>query len=242
MSWDSFINEKGATSGKSEEKMTADNATTPSTSTSTSTSTFIRAADEKLYNVWNDLRAFCHLCNLASQTRYKLLPNTFSEIMASVLYRLLRLSSSSSSSSFEAEAVPVLGAFRLGMTVFASQVFLQWRGMRQRQRRLDRDFKQALLPLLKQDLPTAHADPEATLGVIFWCLVISHTCFSSVARDASLSGHVAKIAKQLRLDTWKDAKQLLKNIMWIDLLHDKELASLFDTLQLREDIDVQESL
>ncbi|KAF4999234.1 hypothetical protein FGRMN_2598 [Fusarium graminum] len=53
---------------------------------------FIKTLDPRLSNVWKDLDEFATLSNLASQTGLKLQPNTFSEIMVSIFYRLLTLS------------------------------------------------------------------------------------------------------------------------------------------------------
>lgn len=203
MSWDPFIDLKDPISHTSKEF--SDNAI----------GNFILTADDNLYHVWNDLQAFCRLCNLAAQTPHKLLPNTFSEIMTSVLYRLINISF---------EFMPILEAIRLGMMVFASQVFLQWRGMRQRQTQLDDGFGRVLLVL--KDLEGFKASPKLN----FWLLVMWHTCVSTTSENGTLTEWLKSLVKQLRLDTWKDAKDVLKSLMWIDALFDKSLAQLFDLL------------
>lgn len=198
MSWDPFIHIKEVRDSKTEDESEA--------------SKYIRAADEKLCNVWKDLREFCRLCNLASQTSHKLLPNTFSEIMASVLYRLINLSF---------EAMPALEAIRLGMTVFASQVFLQWRGMRQRQTQLDHDFTEALLRL-------ENAKHDAPLAILFWTLIVWQTCSSSHTTNSRLTAWLRQATEQLGLSTCQDAKRVLKSALWIDNIYYGALEKLFE--------------
>lgn len=203
MSWDPFINLKHPVKHA------------PQESGSNSINRFIQATDENLYHTWKDLQAFCRLCNLASQTPHKLLPNTFSEIMESILYRLINLSF---------ESMPVLDAIRLGMMIFASHVFLQWRGMRQRQTQLDDDFGHVLL--MVKNLKGSETSPE----LILWLLVLWHTCSTTMPEKDALTGWLRSLVKQLGLDTWKDVRAVLKPLMWIDVLFDKSLAQLFDSL------------
>jgi hypothetical protein len=200
MAWDPFIDLKDLVKGKVKD-------------TDGPVARFFESAQDKMSHVWTDLRAFCHLCNLASQTSHKLLPNTFSEVMASVLYRLVAL-------SFDTARMEVL---RLAMIVFASQIFLQWREMRLRQVQLDHDLREALLQLHTE------GDTDVPPCVIFWALIIWQTSLTERSDDDCLTVWLKSTARQLGLDSWKDAKEALKSVLWIDVFHDAALVELFDS-------------
>ncbi|KAK5998039.1 hypothetical protein PT974_00409 [Cladobotryum mycophilum] len=131
LSWEPFIWDGGLIGGSSK-----------FVGTNEDVSVFIKTLDEKMINIWNDLREFAWISNLA-QTTYKLQPNTFSEIMVSVLYRLL---------NFSFPEGPILEAMRLAMTVFAAGIFFQWRGIRQRLSCLDDDLQGTLLKLKTSEI------------------------------------------------------------------------------------------
>jgi hypothetical protein len=72
----------------------------------------VDALNPKLANGWKDLHA-C-LSNLAYQTTCKLSPDTYNEMMISILYRLKHLSF---------EDGPLQEAIRAGSLTFSSTIF-----------------------------------------------------------------------------------------------------------------------
>lgn len=165
-------------------------------------SRFVLTLDPKLVNVWKDLKEFSRLANLAVQTSYKLPPNRFSEIMVSILYRLLSLSFTNS---------PVEEAVRLGAITYAAAVFFRWRTMRQRQECLDRMFQSALKAARTSPVP-----PQIT----FWLLVVWYTCTLEDLDRGFLTAWLDEIMVQLSVNDKEQARQVLKSVMWIDCLFD----------------------
>ncbi|KAM5385434.1 hypothetical protein ACJZ2D_001075 [Fusarium nematophilum] len=174
-------------------------------------SKFVQTLDERLINIWKDLQDFSRLANLAHQTTHKLPPNTFSEIMVSVLYRLLALSFLES---------PIEDALRLGMMAFSAAIFFRWRGMKQRQQYLDDSFRDALLKL-------NGSSTQPPLAVLLWLLM---------TWSMNVSGHVAEGNVQQWLDdllqskfhSWTEAHDALKSVMWIDCMHNAAGKQVFE--------------
>ena len=171
-------------------------------------SVFLKRSDDRLFMIWKDLQQFSRLCNLAAQTSHKMAPNLFSEILVSVLYRLLHLSATSSE----------LEAFRLGMITFASQVFYQWRGIRQRQQDLDARFLKSLLGM------QAAGDDIPSKGSL-WLFVMAVGSTSIEELDSEvLTCRTRFTLDKLAIKYSQDVRALLKPIMWIDFLQDVQLA------------------
>lgn len=177
-------------------------------------SRFLQTADDRLLTIWRDLQEFAKLCDLAAQTTHKLAPNTFSEIMVSVLYRLLSFSFEDGSAALE--------AFRLGMITLASQVFFQWRGIRQRQDHLDQQYHDTLQKL-------RNASCTLPLSAILWLLFIAHSSSSKSLDHSGLGDWTRTILGTLGISSWKNGRGFLKPIIWIDYIHDVQFAKLFDS-------------
>ncbi|EHK41992.1 uncharacterized protein TrAtP1_011660 [Trichoderma atroviride] len=170
-------------------------------------SNILSTLDKRLTNVWNDLKEFSQICNLASQTPNKLSPNLFSEIMISIYYRLLSL-------KFKDD--PVSEAIRVAMMAFGSGVFFQWRGMKQRLAFLDNLSQKSLFNLRK-----SQTRPPPLL--ILWLLVVQFSAFSQLPPGNDMRLWVDDIVSQLGISDWKQGRQMLKSVMWIDYCHDKLL-------------------
>ncbi|KAF5632969.1 uncharacterized protein FTJAE_7354 [Fusarium tjaetaba] len=164
---------------------------------------FLKTLDPRLSNVWKDLEEFAKLSNIASQTGRKLQPNIFSEVMVSILYRLLALSPES----------PSENAFRLGMMTFAASIFFRWRDMKQRQAYLDESFRDALM-----DLKKAATRPPDT--VLLWLLVIWRTSSSQVGGDEAIEEWLLEVMGGLGICSWPELHKALKSVLWIDCLFD----------------------
>ncbi|KAK4038536.1 hypothetical protein C8A01DRAFT_37516 [Parachaetomium inaequale] len=111
----------------------------PTTADDASLLTFPQSLNALFASVWNDLQHFSAMCNTSYRMGHRLHANTFNEMVASILYRLLGLSfDNDTSSSALNEAV------RIGMIVFASTV--SFRGQMYDRDLLDR-FRAALFQL-----------------------------------------------------------------------------------------------
>ncbi|KAF4417421.1 fungal specific transcription factor domain-containing [Fusarium acutatum] len=164
---------------------------------------FLKTLDPRLSNVWRDLEEFATLSNIANQTGRKLQPNIFSEVMVSILYRLLALSPES----------PSENAFRLGMMTFAASIFFRWRDMKQRQAYLDESFRDTL-----RELKKAASRPPAT--VLLWLLVVWRTNSDQGGSDESIEEWLLEVMDGSGIGSWPELHKLLKLVLWIDCLFD----------------------
>jgi len=163
---------------------------------------FIKTLGPRLANVWKDLHEFSTLSNLAYQTDRKLQPNTFSEIMISILYRLVALNPES----------PVENVIRLGMMTFTASIFFRWRDMKQRQAYLDGSFRDALTVLRK-------ASVQPPRAVVLWLLVLWEMNINGDGFDVFLEW-TCEILRDMEIRSWDGIREVLKTVIWIDCLFD----------------------
>ncbi|CAM1505951.1 Fc.00g115880.m01.CDS01 [Cosmosporella sp. VM-42] len=201
ISWDEHISANGPTRAP-ETLQTSEN----------SLSEFLETLDGRLFNVWKDLQEFSRLSNLAYQTSSKLPPNTFSEIMVSVLYRLMNLVFNES---------PVEDAVRLGMITFTAAMFFRWREMRQRQGYLDDAFRVALQKL-------EHTSTQGPYVVLLWLLMMWNICVPDRSGDGLFVDWLDDIILNSHFQSWMEARNVLKKIIWINYMHDAPGKMLFD--------------
>jgi hypothetical protein len=192
ISWNPYLTSQGLVRGKKKPP-----------GTNHDMEAFLKTLDPRLSNVWKDLEEFVKLSNIASQTGRKLQPNIFSEVMVSILYRLLALSVESVSEN----------AFRLGMMAFAASIFFRWRDMKQRQVYLDDTFKDALLELKKASIQP----PDS---ILLWLLVIWRTNSGQDCNDKVFEGWILEVMGELATCSWSEMHRVLKSVLWIDCLFD----------------------
>jgi hypothetical protein len=154
------------------------------------------------------------LSNLASQTGRKLQPNTFSEIMVSILYRLLALSYPKS---------PIENALRFGMMAYTASIFFRWREMKQRQAYLDDSFKEALSRLRKAEVQP----PDA---VLLWLLALWKITVSHGSGHDVLSEWTFEVLRGLEVKSWDGVRDILKTVVWVDCLFDASGRRVFEPM------------
>ncbi|KAI8723186.1 hypothetical protein NCS52_00173900 [Fusarium sp. LHS14.1] len=206
ISWDPYISSQGLIRGLKKVNIPETDATA-----------FIKTLDKRLANVWKDLQEFATLGNLAHQTSRKLQPNTFSEIMVSILYRLLALSFPES---------PIEDALRFGMMAFAATIFFRWRSMNQRQSYLDDSFRDALSRLKE-------APSQPPLGVLFWLLMLWN--ITVFPEDHFFADWQHAVIQGLGLRSWSEGQKVLKSVLWIGCLFDSSGQQAFDSILSMKD-------
>ena len=167
--------------------------------------------DDRLANVWKDLQEFCLISNLAYQTKRELDPRMVSEVMLSIVYRLLHL-------DFENE--PVNEVIRVGLIGFATTIFLGGKGARRRYDHFAGVFRGVLgFPESSVDLP-----PAFQLWLLFtWC-VYAGADFS----DSWQASWQSKILQHLEVRIWDAVRKVLKSVMWVAFLHDPDGRRVFE--------------
>ncbi|KAG9254838.1 uncharacterized protein F5Z01DRAFT_98501 [Emericellopsis atlantica] len=179
---------------------------------------YISAKNTDLGNVWLDCKIFCDLANLAHQSGNLMRSEDFAEIMLSILYRLLHHSRM---------ADVVQETLRLGMLAYITSIYLG-------ETSIGIDQRRHLMHLFTSSLTKLEVNVEtipAPLG--FWLLFIWHTLTSPPDAAAHLDAWLARLAEQLDVDDWEEARTLLKASLWINVLHDHMGKRVFDTLRSR---------
>jgi hypothetical protein len=167
---------------------------------------FVDALDPKLGNSWKDLHAFSCLSNLAYQTTRKLSPDTYNEMMISILYRLTHL-------SFEDDSLQE--AIRTGLLTFSSTIFLTRHYMKQPYEYLVNLFSSALFKLCQS---TSIIVPRP---IMLWLMILYHVvAYKEPSPEDWQSVWLDKAVSLTRVNTWPQAHRILKSIMWVDFVHD----------------------
>lgn len=163
--------------------------------------------DTRLGNVLRDLHTFSCLSNLAYQTTRKIPPEMYNEIMISVLYRLTQL-------SFEND--PIQDAIRIGLLAISSTIFMQRHFMDHPYDHLLKLYHSALFILHQSTNIDCH------VPIIFWLVMLSY----AVARtdhppEDWMNAWLDKTIFRAGIDTWPQAHEMLRSIVWVDFTHDR---------------------
>lgn len=175
--------------------------------------------DTRLRNALRDLHAFSCISNLAYQTTRKLSPDTYNEMMISILYRLTHL-------AFEGD--PLQEAIRTGLLVFSSTIFIQRHFMEQPYDNLLNLYTNALLRVLEcteTDLPVL---------IVLWLTMLSHVVAHKEPSPSDWrSFWLDKIILRGGIDSWPRAREMLISIVWVDFIHDRIGKQVFEAARLR---------
>jgi hypothetical protein len=172
------------------------------------------ALDWKLGNCWKDLHAFSCMSNLAYQTTRKFSPNTYNEMMISILYRLMNL-------SFEQDVLQE--AIRTGLLTFSSTIFLTRLYMKQPYEHLFHLFGSALFKLCQS------ASIMVPPAFMLWLMILYYlVAYTQPAPEDWQSVWLGKAISLTGVRVWPDAHGVLKSIMWVDFVHDVAGRKVFD--------------
>jgi len=169
--------------------------------------------DIRLAAVWTDLRQFCISANVAFQTDQKIHPEVYQEILISIEYRLMHLICKDRS----------LETLHLAILAFSTTVFLQAEGVRVRYHDLSRQLHDSVLRL-----GASNQAPELWL----WILFIAAISAVTDEDDQWLMPLLRAAFRRTGTTTWEPIRDILKSIMWIDALHDKDGKRVFDLVLL----------
>ncbi|KLO88852.1 uncharacterized protein LW93_12267 [Fusarium fujikuroi] len=168
--------------------------------------------DWRLQNTFKDLRDFSALANKHSPSSKKLKPEAFQEIMLSIQYRLLQL-------DFSQDPTPIQEALRIGLLAYESTIFLQIQGTKLKSDSFSRQFRDAI-----QATPV---QGEATANIKLWLLVVG----SIIVFDSSEDWLVQSINSLTGRQSWEEVRERVKEVMWIDVIHDVSGRKAFEATQ-----------
>ncbi|KAM5352860.1 hypothetical protein ACJ41O_005582 [Fusarium nematophilum] len=159
------------------------------------------AWDPRLRSAFKDLRDFSALANHIIPGNGKLRPELFQEIMLSIQYRLLLL-------EYPVDQQPLHEAVRLGLLAFESTIFLQIPGCKLRSRLFTRQLREAI-----EAIPV---EGEAIANVKLWLLFIGSIMVFE-GGEAWLAQTMQSLTGR---QTWAEVRRRVKEVMWIDVIHD----------------------
>lgn len=168
--------------------------------------------DYKLKSAFKDLRDFSALANQLIPARRKLEPEIFQEIMLSVQYRLLVL-------EYSLDEHPLREAIRLGLLAYESTIFLQIQGVK-----LKSDL---FTSQLREAIEAIPVEGEAIANVKLWLLLIG----SMVIFDSKAPWLAQSIQSLTGRQTWSQVRRRVKEVMWIDIIHDLAGSEAFEATQ-----------
>ena len=181
---------------------------------STRTKELLKGIDSNLQTIWQVMRRFCLLVNLGAQTQRLIRSEIVYDTMSAVMYRLLRTSFPETSQD---------ETIRQGLLTFSYHIFLQWQGIKPSLRGFPAAYKDHLL-----DIELAGG---ASPDLVLWLLVIGAiSMFRS--DEAWLLGLLHEYSDRCKIHTWRDMQELLKSLLWIPLLDEKEGSMVYNSLRL----------
>lgn len=187
--------------------------------------------DQRLVNVWLDLREFSRLANLALQTGRKMPGELFQEALISAQYRLLALGAEKHYNSPLVEQMA-----QMGMLAFSTISFLQVEGIPMYME----DFATKLRRLLDSlesisshsalcPTPTGQenqgprpiiprsGDTEVFLKLKLWLLFMAYVSVLDQSKHQEfVLSCVSDTMKNLGLSTWPAVREVLMAHMWVD--------------------------
>jgi len=174
----------------------------------------VDAPDIRLVNVWLDLREFTMSVNLARQTKRKISPVLFQEVLISVQYRLHHLDFSSHDPQ---------ETLRLTMLAFSASLFLDVHSHPLRYEQLASALRKSL-----QAFP--RKDDRSCLELELWLLFIARMAVLNTREDQPwLEQRLRATARDLRVSTRAEVRQVLKGFLWVDMLHNRRTEAICDT-------------
>jgi hypothetical protein len=165
----------------------------------------VMSLDVRLGNALQDLQEFSQLANMLFQSGEKVQSRASHKLLESVQYRLLHL--------HYGQGHKLAEVLRLTLLAYMTTLFSRFPGTNMRYSFLaDR-----LRTLLRSFYP---ASPEER-HVYAWSLVVVAMTVFNHSREAWLEEAFLALIRPSLGSTWAEARQRLKEFLWIDALHDK---------------------
>jgi hypothetical protein len=171
-----------------------------------------------MVNIWYDLYEFSKAANIAAQTGRKLEPDLLQEIMISVQYRLLNLAYD------DKDAHELL---RIAMLAYSTTIlpilFSQFGAT-------PSISYPSLHSVLQKALNTFEQTSNEKLKALLWLLVIVGI---SVLDSAPTDLQLSQVIQSLSLSSWDEILLILKDFLWIDILHREQAMKLLSNNVMR---------
>jgi hypothetical protein len=170
--------------------------------------------DPKLLTVFNDIRELSNMANILLDSRTKLPPGIYEDAMLSIQYRLLTLEYSIQGGEILEEAL------RVGLVTFEMSVFLVTPSLKNHYGHL-KNRLQTCIERLDIDDPV-FADLQ------LWLFLIGSMCLFT-ADESWLVPYAQKLIVNRE---WTECVDRMKDIMWVNAVHDLPGEHVFRTMQV----------
>ena len=159
------------------------------------------------------MKQFSVRINLAHKTKSKLPKELLLDAMVSIMYRLIHMSYGHSSLD---------ECIRLGLLTYSSSIFLQWKDTRMSYHNFSTAYRNCLTSSRFSDMVPYYFQ--------LWLLMTGAVSIFNEHDDQWLKPNLLSIFNSCSLDSWDQARDILRSIMWIDLLHDHLGKRYFDSV------------
>lgn len=176
--------------------------------------------DDDLVKAWRCLRNFSQLVNLGSQTERLIKPDVVHTTMAMVVYPLLAM-------KFRPGSPDEL--VRLSLLVFSYHAFLQWKDIKPLSGTLRMAYGQAVAAMLREG--SVCLSPKLEL----WVLMVGAVSMLNVQTDTWLSTALRSCLAKCDVNTWEETQAVLKGVIWMPVLDEKDGKSVYHLLYLPRD-------
>lgn len=164
----------------------------------------------------NDLHAFSCMINVASQASRKIRPETYNDIMISILYRLMSL-------GFDCDDMQE--AIRLGMVCYCTTIFMQYRRAKHQYRRLFHTFDENLHHLRSRD------GKQVPAPLALWLAILPDLApGDEVIMPEWRSEWLREVLLLSGIGAWMKAREMLGTVAWVGFMHDKVGERVFDSM------------
>ncbi len=165
---------------------------------------FLENLDTRLHDVWDDFSEYVRAANIATQCERSIDSELYQDLMFSIHYRLLCL---------QFDAVDINEAIRLALLAFASLIFLQIGPVKAPYGYLTRHLKSCL------DLQRVNSE-IIQAQLLLWLYIVGGISVFDKPKQFSSQPHLTAALQALGMSSWKDVRQSLKSVLWVDGRYD----------------------
>jgi hypothetical protein len=166
--------------------------------------------DIRIVNVWHDLAKFTAGVNLAHQTQRKLSSPIVQETLISIQYRLQYLTYDTQI-KFE--------TIRIAMLAFSMSIMIEVDGIPLSFPHLKVQLRKHIQPLW-QGIAEENGD-SGWLKMILWLTFVGRlSVLKGIDDYCWLEAQMLNTGRALGLESWPEARKILKTFLWVDIVHD----------------------
>ncbi|CAH0036788.1 unnamed protein product [Clonostachys rhizophaga] len=170
--------------------------------------------DPRLSAIWTDVQELCAIVDLSILTQRKIRPELYQEVLVSIQYRLLHLSYSKCPTDVGGDQKwkDMHEAIRLGILGLTTTLFLY-------REKVDTSYLTIVSRLDASLLQLEEPADDRAWELRVWLLFMMSVTLGG--GGDRFDGLLVRGLEALRIKSWAATRQLLKSLLWIDLLHDE---------------------